>query len=200
MMKRMLCMLAASILLLSLTGCAAKAKANSSYTGTVSTISADSITLATDDGEVTIQITANTQMTMGGFGSFGQMGSMPEGDFTMPEGEERPEPAQKPEGDFEKPEGDFTRPEGDFTMPEGDFTMPEGEMPSFEGGQMPEGMTRPDGESFGGGRGGFGGMDISSIPVGTSVTVTTGADKTAATISISMDFGNFGGQRPNFQN
>ena len=170
MMKRISCIFAATILLLSLAGCAAKAKANTTYTGTVSAISADSITLSTNDGDVTIQITANTQMTMGGFGGF-----MPGGDFNMPADGQRPERGEMPEGGFEKPEGNFERPEGDFTMPEG--------------------MTPPEG-GFGGG---FGGMDITSIPTGASVTVTTGADKTAATISMSMNFQGFGGQMPNFQ-
>ena len=186
MMKRISCMFAATILLLSLAGCAAKAKANTTYTGTVSAISADSITLATNDGDVTIQITANTRMTMGGFGGF-----MPGGDFNMPADGQRPERGEMPEGGFEKPEGNFERPEGDFTMPEGE--MPD--FGQFPEGQMPEGMTPPEG-GFGGG---FSGMDISSIPTGASVTVTTGADKTAATISMTMNFQGFGGQMPNFQ-
>lgn len=210
MMKRITCLTAVLVLLLSLAGCGSSVKANSTYTGTVTAIDDKSITLETDDGKVTISLTENTRMTMG---SFGPMGSRPEGDFTMPADGERPEQGEMPEGGFQKPEGDFTMPEGDFTMPEGDFTMPEGEMPSFPEGeapdfsQMPEDMTRPEGdapEGFGGGfnggfGGGFGGMDISSITVGTSVTVTTGEDKTAATISISMDFSQFGGERPGRQ-
>ena len=172
MMKRIFCIFAATILLLSLAGCAAKAKANTTYTGTVSAISADSITLATNDGDVTIQITPNTQMTMGGFGGF-----MPGGDFNMPADGQRPERGEMPEGNFERPEGDFTRPEGE---------MPD--LGQFPEGQMPEGMTPPEG-GFGGGFGGeFGGMDIASIPTGASVTVTTGADKTAATISFVVVF------------
>lgn len=181
-------------LLLTLCGCTAKAKANMSYTGTVSAITADSITLETNDSKVTIQLTSNTQFGMGGFGGFGQM---PEGDWTKPAGGKRPERGEKPQGDFEKPEGDFQ--------------LPEGQMPNFEGSEMPdfsqfsednipEGMTPPEGSSFEGFRGSFGGMDISSIPVGTSVTVTTGADKTAVTISLSMNFRNFNGQMPNSQN
>ena len=78
-----------------------------------------------------------------------------------------------------------------------------GEIPDFSQmpeGEIPEGMTRPEGDSFEGFGGRFGGMDISSIPVGTSVTVTTGADKTAATISMAMNFPGFDGQMPNFQN
>lgn len=208
MMKRITCLTAVLVLLLSLAGCGSSVKANSTYSGTVTAIDDKSITLETDDGKITISLTENTRMTMGSFGGFGQMGQMPEGDFTMPADGERPERDEMPEGGFQKPEGDFTMPEGDFTMPEGDFTMPEGEMPSFPEGeapdfsQMPEDMTRPEGEApegFGGGRGGFGGMDISSITVGTSVTVTTGEDKTAATISISMDFSQFGGERPSRQ-
>ena len=190
-MKRFFCIFAVSILLLSLAGCAAKAKANTTYTGTVSAISADSITLATENGDVTISLTANTQMTMGGFGDF-----MPEGDFTMPADGQRPDRGEMPEGNFEKPEGGFERPEGDFTRPEGE--MPD--FGQFPGGEMPQGMTPPEGGFGGSFGGGFGGMDISSIPVGTSVTVTTGADKAAATISMNMNFQNFGGQMPNFQN
>ena len=194
MLRKIASMAALVALLLSLAGCASKAKANTTYTGTVSAISADSVTLETNDGKITIQLTANTQMTMGGFGGFGQI---PEGDWSA-DGQ-RPERGEKPDGNFEKPDGNFERPEGDFTRPEG-------EMPSFEGGempdfsQMPEGMIRPEGDSFEGFGGRFGGMDISSIPVGTSVTVTTGADKTAATISMAMNFPGFDGQMPNFQN
>lgn len=179
MMKQIFCLLAASALLLSLSGCDAKAKANSTYTGTVSAISEKGITLATDEGEVTISITENTRMTMGGFGGFGQMGQMPEGDWTRP-------------ADGERPEGDFSMP--DFEGRE----MPE--FGQFPEGQMPEGMERPEGGSFEGFGGGFGGMAITSIPVGTTVTVVTGADKTAATISMAMNFQNFGGEMPNFQN
>ena len=187
MMKRIFCIFAVSILLLSFAGCAAKAKANTTYTGSVSAISADSITLATENGEVTITLTENTQFGMGGFGGFGQM---PEGNW--PADGQRPDRGDMPEGGFEKPEGDFTRPEGE--MP--DFSQ-------FPEGQMPQGMTPPEGGfggSFEGFGGGFGGMDFSVIPVGTSVTVTTGANKTAATISMTMNFQNFGGQMPNFQN
>ena len=193
MMKRIFCVFSAAILLLSLAGCSSKAKANTTYTGTVSAISADSVTLATSDGDVTIELTANTRMTMGGFG---QMGSMPQGDWTMPADGERPARGNRPEGNFEKPEGDFERPEGDWTMPEGE--MPD--FGQFAEGEMPEGMTPPEGGSFEGLGGGFGSMDFSTIPVGTSLTITTGADKTAATISISMNFQGFGGQMPNFQN
>ena len=190
MNRRILSITAILALLLSLTACGS-AKANSTYTGTVSAISADSITLDLDKGSVTIPLTANTQLTMGSFGGFGQMGQMPENFEDMPTDQERPVPA-------EKPEGDFTMPEGDFTMPEGEMpSFPEGEAPDF--GQMPEDMTRPEGEAPEG-FGGMMGMDLSSIPVGSTVTVTTGADKTAATISLSFNFQNFGGQMPNFQN
>ena len=188
MLRKIASAAAIAALILSLCGCTAKAKANTSYTGTVSAITADSITLETSDGKVTIQLTSNTQFGMGGFGGFGQM---PEGDWTRPADSERPERGEKPEGTFEKPEGDFQ--------------FPDGQMPNFEEGKIPdsnrfpEGMTPPEGGSFEGFRGGFGGMDISSIPVGISVTVTTGADKTATSISLSMNFQQFGGQIPNFQ-
>ena len=191
MLRKIASIAVLAALLLSLAGCASKATANTTYTGTISAISADAIALATDDGEVTIQLTPNTQMTMGGFGGFGQI---LEGDW--PTDSQRPERGEKPEGNFERPEGDFTRPEGEMPSFEG------GEMPDFSQtpeGEMPEGMTRPEGGSFEG-FGGFGSMDISCIPVGTSVTVTTGADKTAATISMAMNFPGFGGQMPNFQN
>ena len=191
MFRKIVSVAVLAALLLTLCGCSAKA--NTTYTGTVTDISADSVTLKTDSGKVTIKLTANTQFTMGGFGGFGQI---PEGNW--PADGQRPERGEKPDGNFEKPEGDFQKPEGDFQFPEG-------QMPSFEGGempdfsQMPEGMTPPEGGSFEG-FSGFAGMDYSSIPVGTSLTVTTGADKTAATISLSMNFQNFGGQMPNFQN
>ena len=193
-MKRIFCIITASIILLSLAGCAAKAKANTTYTGTVSAISADSITLATENGEVTISLTANTQMTMGDFGGF-----MYEGDFTMPADGQRPDRQEMPEGNFEKPEGGFERPEGNFTRPEGEMS----DFSQFPEGQMPQGMTPPEGGfggSFEGFGDGFGGMDFSVIPVGTSVTVTTGSDKSATTISMNMNFQNFGGQMPSFQN
>ena len=189
MKRRILSITATLALVLSLTACGSKAKANSTYTGTVSAISADSITLELEKGSVTIALTADTQLTMGGFSGFGQMGQMPENFEDMPTDQERPVPAEKPEGDFTIPEGDMpSLPEGQF--PE-DMTIPEGE--------FPEDMTRPDGEAPEG-FGGMTGMDLSSLPVGSSVTVTTGADAAAATISLSFNFQNFGGQMPNFQN
>ena len=181
----------ASLAALILSLCACSAKANTTYTGTVTAISADSITLETNDGKVTIKLTANTQFSMGGFGGFGQI---PEGG--RPADGQRPQRSEKPEGDFQKPDGDFQFPEGQMPSFEG------GEMPDFNQfpeGEIPEGMTPPDNGSFEG-FSGFDGMNYSNIPVGTSVTVTTGADKTAATISLSMNFQNFGGQMPNFQN
>ena len=188
MFRKIVSVAALTALLLFLCGCSTKA--NTTYTGTVSAISADSITLETDDGKVTIKLTASTQFSMGGFGGFGQI---PEGDW--PGDGPRPERGEKPEGNFEKPEGNFE-------MPGGDFQFPEGQMPGFEGGempnfsQMPEGEMPPEGDPFEG----FGGLNYSNIPVGTTVSVTTGADKAAATISLSVNFQNFGGQMPNFQN
>ena len=188
MLRKIISFAALAALLLSLCGCGAKA--NTTYTGTVEAISSDSITLNTGNGKVTIQLTANTQFSMGGFGGFGQI---PEGDW--PANGQRPERGEKPDGDFKKPEGDFQFPEGEMPIFEG------GEMPDFgqfPEGQMPADMTPPEGGSFEG-FSGFGGMNASGIPVGASVTITTGADKTAATISLSMNFQNFGGQMPNFQ-
>ena len=169
MLRKIISTAALAALLLSLCGCSSKA--NSSYTGTVSKISADSITLETESGKVTIKLTASTQFSMGGFGGFGQI---PEGDW--------PADGQRPERG-EKPEGDFTKPEGGAQFPEG---------------KMPEGMTPPEDGSFDG-FSAFGGLNYSSIPVGASVTITTGADKTAASIFLSMNFQNFDGQMPNFQ-
>ena len=191
MFRKIVSIAALAALLLSLCGCSAKA--NTTYTGTVTAISADSITLETDGGKVTIKFTDNTQFSMGGFGGFGQI---PEGDW--PGDGQRPERGEKPEGNFKKPEGNFEKPEGDFQFPEGQMpSFEDGEMPDFS--QMPEGMPRPEDGSFDG-FSGFGGLNYSSIPLGASVSVTTGADKTAATISLSMNFQNFGGQMPNFQN
>ena len=68
MLRKIASAAAIAALILSLCGCTAKAKANTSYTGTVSAISADSITLETNDGKVTIQLTSNTRFGMGGFG------------------------------------------------------------------------------------------------------------------------------------
>ena len=183
MLRKITSIAALAALLLSLCGCSAKA--NTTYTGTVTDISADSITLETDDGKVTIKLTASTQFSMGGFGGFGQI---PGGDW--PADGQRPERGEKPEGNFGKPEDDFQFPEGQ--MP----SFESGEMPDFS--QMPEGMIPPEDGSFEG-FSGFSGMNYSNIPVGASVTVTTGADKTAATIFLSMDFQNFGGQMPDFQ-
>ena len=188
MLRKIISTAALAALLLSLCGCSSKA--NSSYTGTVSKISADSITLETESGKVTIKLTASTQFSMGGFGGFGQI---PEGDW--PADGQRPERGEKPEGDFTKPEGGAQFPEGQMPTFEG------GEMPDFSQfpeGKMPEGMTPPEDGSFDG-FSAFGGLNYSSIPVGASVTITTGADKTAASIFLSMNFQNFDGQMPNFQ-
>ena len=114
MLRKIVSIAALAVLLLSL--CACSAKANTTYTGTVSDISADSITLETNNGKVTIKLTSNTQFSMGGFGGFGQI---PEGEW--PADGQRPERGEKPEGDFKKPEGDFQ--------------FPDGEMPNFEGSE-----------------------------------------------------------------
>ena len=184
MLRKIVSIAALAALLLTL--CSCSAKANTTYTGTVKAISADSITLETDGGKVTIKLTANTQFSMGGFGGFGQF---PEGD--RPVDGQRPERGEKPDGNFEKPDGDFQFPEGQIPSFEG------GEMPDFS--QMPEGMTPPEGGSFEG-FSGFAGLNYASIPVGASIRVTTGADKTASTIFLSMNFQSFGGQMPDFQN
>ena len=184
MFRKLSSMASVLILLLSLCGCSAAAKANSTYAGIVTKISSNSITLKTEDGKVTIKLTANTQFSMGGFGGFGQM---PEGEW--PANGQHPERGEKPEGDFEFPEGQMPSFDG-AEMP--DFTQ-------FPDEQVPEGMSRPEGGSFEG-FGGFNGMNASSIAVGTYVTIATGADKTAANISLSMNFQNFGGQMPNIPN
>ena len=186
MNRKLISIMAIFALVLALSACGTKVQADSTYIGTVSAVSADSITLELEKGSVTIPLTSATQLTMGGFGGFGQMGERPENFEDMPTDQERPVPADKPEGDFTMPEGEMPSfPDGEF--PE-DMTMPEGE--------FPEDMTMPEGEA----PEGFGAMDISSIPVGSSVTVTTGSDAAAATISMSFNFQNFGGNMPSFRN
>lgn len=123
MKKRMIGLLAAAALLLSVVGCSGQNKTeadtvrpNFSYTGTVSSISNQSITLSTDAGEITVALTDTTTFHLE-FSMDGQrpggMGEMPDrmdqmGGQTPPEkpageasnpGNQENTPPEKPQGD-----------------------------------------------------------------------------------------------------
>ena len=226
-MKKWICGAMAAVMTVSLGGCADKtagsaaataeetaasgtvAQAGSSYTGTVSAISAVSITVDTEaDGEVTVPLTDATTFTRGGPGGDGQTppdGSgqggeapaKPEGDSGAAEdanGEsgEGETPPEMPEGDSsdssgtppEKPEGDGQQAGGD--APGGQ----PGEDGGDQGGAAPE---KPDGEApADGGPGGQETLTYESVAVGDTVTVTVGDDGNAATVELAGGMGQGG--------
>ena len=226
-MKRWICGAMAAVMTVSLGGCASKttsestsaqetaasgtvAQAGSSYTGTVSAISAVSITVDTEaDGEVTVPLTDSTAFTRGG------PGGQPGGDGqTPPDGNGQGDAPDKPEGDSgasasgdgggetppEKPEGDSSsdnggtppeKPDGDSQPADssGQNGQPGGDGDA-QNGTAPE---KPDGEaSAGNGPGGQETLTYESVAVGDTVTVTVGDDGNAATVELAGGMGQGG--------
>jgi hypothetical protein len=168
-MKKIGISILAVIFVLSLVACGNTA-ASGSYTGTVSAISADSITITTDDGQnLVIPITTDTVIARGdghGGGPGGMGGGASSGDA--------PADGQAPSGDApadgQAPSGDASadRPAPSGNAPQ-DGQAPSGDMPAATSGAS---MTQ---------------LTYSDIAVGDSVTVVV-SDKGKAE-SISLGFG-----------
>lgn len=139
---------------------AATAETASTCTGTVSAVSADSITITMADGtETTIPLTAETVFTRGGAGG------------AAPEGQPPEAPAQ---GGAEGAPGDGQPPE----MPDGEQTPPADAgqtTPGAEGTppEKPEGDTQQEPLTY------------ESIQTGDEVTITLASDGSAATVTLA---------------
>ena len=230
-MKKILCGAMAAVMTVSLAGCAKSesdttataettsaeaivAQAGSSYTGTVTAVSAVSLTVETEsDGEVTVPLSDSTTYTRGGMGGPGGDGQTPP-DGNAPDGGagDGSAPAQ-PGGDNsdnggtppEKPDGEDTNnADNGGTPPEkpdGDASQPDGNAPDGQNGQPGDAPERPEGDASNGqpggdgqtGQGGPGGepetLTYESISVGDTVTVTVGDDGTAATVELAGGMG-----------
>ena len=224
-MKKILCGAMAAVMTVSLAGCAKSesdtttmaettsaettvAQAGSSYTGTVTAVSAVSLTVETEsDGEVTVPLSDSTTYTRGGMGGPGGDGQTPP-DGNAPDGGNGSAPAQ-PGGDNgdnatppEKPDGeDSGNADDGGTPPE----KPDGNAPDGQNGQPGDAPENPEGDASNGqpsgddqnGQGGPGGepetLTYESISVGDTVTVTVGDDGTAATVELAGGMGGPGG-------
>lgn len=200
-MKRIFSLFTAAAMVLSLAACGkqetvetepAKIETKTTYTGTVSAVSADSLTVSTEDGDVAVTLTDTTtfQREMGGMGERpGEMGDMPDGE--MPMDKPNGEVGQQPKNDgapMEKPDGEMGN-QSDGTPPE----MPNGQQPDDGGGDVPEkpdgnhdmGMTMPE-------------ITASDIAVGDTVTVETDGSGNALSVTLSggeMGMGGPGGMQ-----
>ena len=180
-MKKFLCGAMAAVMTVSLAGCAKSesstaattsettsaaataAQAGSSYTGTVTAVSAVSLTVETvSDGAVTIPLSDSTTYTRGGMGGDGQTppdGNAPDGSAP---GDGSGTPPEKPDGD----NADSSTQPGDApdSQPAGDGSAPDAQ--GGPGGE-PEALT------------------YESISVGDTVTVTVGDDGNAETVALA---------------
>ena len=229
-MKKILCGAMAAVMTVSLAGCAKSesdttttaettsaegtvAQAGSSYTGTVTAVSAVSLTVETEsDGEVTVPLSDSTTYTRGGMGGPGGDGQTPP-DGNAPDGGNGSAPTQ-PGGDNrdnggtppEKPDGeDSGNADNGGTPPEkpdGDAGQPDGNAPDGQNGQPGDAPEKPEGDASnsqpgGDGQNGPGGepetLTYESISVGDTVTVTVGDDGTAATVELAGGMGGPGG-------
>lgn len=193
-MKRLFSLFTAAAMVLSFVACgkqenveteSGKIEVKTTYTGTVSAVSAGSLTVSTEDGDVTVVLTDTTtfRREMGGMGEMpADMGQMPEGGAPndmgqMPNGGEAP--PEKPDGNaqqgelMDKPDGKMeNQPDG--IPPE----MPNGQQPGE--GDVPEkpdsnkdmGMSMPE-------------ITASDIFVGDTVTVETDGGGNALSVTLS---------------
>lgn len=169
------------------------AAANASYSGTILAISYDSITLSTENGEVTVALTDATTYSYDseemGFGAMGGMMGKPDGEMQKPDGDMEP-----PEGmNGEKPEGTGGEMPDDaffYDIPEGlPETDPEGIHDIPDPG---EGDTMP-------------GMSVEALTLGSTVTVQTDASGNASSVTLTSSsvldsfggMGGFGGENAN---
>ena len=165
---------------------AAEAAAGETYTGTVAAISGDSITVTTEDGDVAIPLSSETEFSMS-MGEGGDMGGAPDGAGG--------EPGEMGEGGG--PGGDGQAPAGEDgeapEKPEGE----EGEAPDSEGGAPGEmGEGGPDGEGGGepgGGPDGAGSEPGEGGPDGEGGEPTEGADSGISTLELPEGEDTIGG-------
>ncbi len=229
-MKKILCGAMAAVMTVSLAGCAKSesdttttaettsaegtvAQAGSSYTGTVTAVSAVSLTVETEsDGEVTVPLSDSTTYTRGGMGGPGGDGQTPPdgnapdggaGDGSAPaqpggDNSDNATPPEKPDGeDSGNADNGGTPPE----KPDGDASQAGGNAPDGQNGQPGDAPEKPEGDTSNGqpggdgqnGQGGPGGepetLTYESISVGDTVTVTVGDDGTAATVELAGGMG-----------
>ena len=222
-MKKILCGAMAAVMTVSLAGCAKSesdaavsieaettsagtvAQAGSSYTGTVTAVSAVLLTVETEsDGEVTVPLSDSTTYTRSGPGGDGQ--TPPDGGDAPAQpggnaqgGDNAGTPPEKPDGETtdnagtppEKPDGDNSQngqpggnaPDGQGGQPggapDGQNAQPGGDAPDDQNGQ-----NAPGGEAET--------LTYESISVGDTVTVTVGEDGTAATVELAGGMGQGG--------
>lgn len=206
MKKRIFSLLTAAALLLSLAACgnqdpaestggAATAQPNSSYTGTVSAISTSSITVSTDDGDITIELTDATtfslEFAMGGQQP-GQMGGTPGDMGQAPGGMENVTPPEMPGGEAGAVEdqGTIGGTINGSIQEQTPSEVPEGE--AGNGGNQAQTPPEMPGEEMGDMSGGFeniGGrpqsLTIADISLGDTVTVQTDDAGRAASVTVS---------------
>lgn len=164
---------ALAVLMLTLCACGSSAKGNTTYSGTVTALSLTSVTLKTDDGEVTISLKEDTVFTADlsdfEFGDMGDMEVPDEGFGQLPDGEM----GQLPDGDMgELSDGEIGQlPEGDM----GGGMMDPGGM-GGQGGMMPGGdMEQIGGMTF----------SVYDLSLGDTLTIETDGDGKADTITIA---------------
>ncbi len=221
-MKKILCGAMAAVMTVSLAGCAKSesdttataettsaeatvAQAGSSYTGTVTAVSAVSLTVETEsDGEVTVPLSDSTTYTRGGMGGPGGDGQTPP-DGNAPDGGDGDgsAPAQ-PGGDNsdnggtppEKPDGDDNnsadngstppeKPDGDS----GDNAQP-GNAPDGQNGQLGDAPEKPEGDASNGQPGGDGnapdGQNGQGGPGGEQETLTYESISVGDTVTVTV--------------
>lgn len=171
--KKFLGILLSTVLLLSLCACGSSVKGNTTYSGTVTALSLTSVTLKTENGEVTISLTEDTLFTAdlsqggdlnGDLQPDGGTDQLPGGDIILPDGEA----GQLPEGDAGTPDGEMGQP------PEGGMMAP-GDM----GGMMPGGdMGDPEGNPMS--------FSVYNLSLGDSITVETDKNGKAATVTMDI--------------
>lgn len=223
MNKRFICGAMAAAMTVSLAGCAGKqtdttpaaassaastdtaaaaSAAAGSYTGTVTAVSAVSLTISTEsDGELTIPLTDATTYSRGGMGggqapdggtppempgtNDQQQGSAPAGGDSAPE---KPADDAQPADAPEKPDGDSApdagaapadgnapeKPDGDSTSGAGDAPA-DGNAPEKPEGSAPDGQPGGEAEA----------LTYESISVGDTVTVTVGDDGNAESVELA---------------
>lgn len=225
MKRRVIGLLMVAALLLSLAACGKQnaeeatggsaVEPDTTYTGTISSISTQSITLSTDGGELTIALTENTLISRD-FGMGGQqpgdMGQMPSDMGEAPE-----DMGQMPSNMGEVPEGMGQMPSDMGQMPEameqeangmselptggeaasGMAELPEGmdnaDIPQQPGGAAEQGGTPPEIPEGDAEQGGITAMEpmnaqsltVADLSIGDTVTVITDENGAAASITVS---------------
>lgn len=194
MIQRIISILTVTALLLSFAACdkqetagGAAADPNATYTGTVSAISTQSITISTEAGEVTITLTDTTAFSRGF-----SMGEIPEG---MGDGMlEIPSGGEAPDGMIEIPEG---MGDGTIEIPNGGGIPGDMEEPpeGMDGAVLPEDQDGANnGQMDQGGMGIIDPMDgqnqdatIAVVFIGASVTIVTNENGAAASVTVSVE-------------